>query len=159
MRYKRDSSAGVIVFHRDGGGCRFLLVLSRQTKRPLWEFPKGGIDPGESVEDAAFRELREETGLDRADVRVVEGFRASERYRFTVPSGAGRTVIIKQVTYFLAEARRTDVVVAEAEAMDHGWFEPREAIRRVRYRDRRRILRRAAELVGCLPPEGEAGEG
>ncbi|HWV56035.1 MAG TPA: NUDIX domain-containing protein [Longimicrobiales bacterium] len=155
MRYKRDSSAGFIVFHRDEGGCRFLLVLSRQTKRPLWEFPKGGINPGETVESAALRELREETGLHGDDIVLLDGFRRSERYRFTVQSGAGQMIVIKQVTYFLAEARHTRVKLAAAEAMDHGWFELPEAVRRVRYRDRRRILNEAAAFAGCVPPGTE----
>jgi len=141
------------VFHRSDDGCRFLLVLSRQTKRPLWEFPKGGIDPGETVEAAALRELEEETGLRREDIELVEGFRQSERYRFTVQSGTGRMIVIKQVTYFLAESKHTNVVLAVKEAMDYGWFELREAIRRVRYRERRRILAEAAELAGCLSPD------
>src|SRR4051812_42639394 len=72
MRYRRDVSAGIIVFHRSPEGCRFLLLLSRLTKRPLWEFPKGGVDEGETVLQAALRELQEETGLEPGDVSMCE---------------------------------------------------------------------------------------
>lgn len=99
-----------------------------------------------------MRELREETGLQACDVRLVEGFMRSERYRFTVPGRRGRTIITKQVTYFLAEALRTEIVPSAAEIMDHGWFDLPEAIRRVRYRERRRILAAAAEVAGCGEP-------
>jgi bis(5'-nucleosidyl)-tetraphosphatase len=160
MRYQRDTSAGVIVFHRvDGGACQFLLLLSRLTKRPLWEFPKGGIDPGESVIDAAMRELHEETGLDRHDVRLIDGFKESERYRFVVPARKGQTTINKQVTYYLAEALHRNVIPAAAETLDFGWFELEEAMRRVRYRERRRILGAAAAAAGCVPASLSSPDG
>ena len=43
---------------------RVLLLLQRGPRAPFWATPGGGLEPGESFEDAARRELREETGLD-----------------------------------------------------------------------------------------------
>jgi len=140
MRYQRDRSAGMIVFHRGEAGCRYLLVLSRLTKRPLWEFPKGGVDPGETLLDAARRELQEETGLGADAVRLVPGFQEREEYRFTVGKGEDRTLIRKEVTYFLAEALHQEVTVSVKEIREHAWLELPEALRRVRYNGRRRIL-------------------
>lgn len=151
MRYRHDVSAGVIVFHRDQRGCRFLLVLSRLTKRPLWEFPKGGVDAGESLMQAAMRELREETGLAEADVRLVPEFERREEYRFTTGDGEQRTLIRKEVTYFLAEAHRTDVRIAEAEASEYAWLSLKDAMRKLRYPGRRRLLEDAARTAGCAP--------
>ena len=103
MRYQRHRSAGVIVFRRQGSECLVLLVLSRLTKRPLWEFPKGGVDQGETMLQAALRELFEETGLHESDVRLVPEFERTEDYRFTSGRSEQRSLIHKQVTYFVAE--------------------------------------------------------
>ncbi len=149
MRYRHDVSAGVIVFHRGDHGCRFLLVLSRLTKRPLWEFPKGGVDAGESLRQAAMRELREETGLQESDVRLVPDFERREEYRFTTGEAEGRQLIRKEVTYYLAEAQRTDVRIAEAEASDYAWLSLRDALRKLRYPGRRALLEEAARAAGC----------
>jgi tRNA nucleotidyltransferase (CCA-adding enzyme) len=139
----------MIVFHRGREGCRFLLVLSRLTKRPLWEFPKGGVDAGESRQDAALRELFEETGLSRDDVKIVPEFERREAYRFSTNDGDERTFVRKEVTYFLAEAARTDVRVSATEIFEFAWVDLTEARRRLRYEERRRILDAAAQAAGC----------
>jgi 8-oxo-dGTP pyrophosphatase MutT (NUDIX family) len=149
MRYRNDVSAGVIVYHRDDVGCRFLLLRSRLTKRPLWEFPKGGVDKGESLIEAALRELHEETGLAPADIRLVDGFERREDYRFTTEEAGTPTTIRKRVTYYLAEAIRTDVTIAPVEATQYAWFALPEARRKVRYAARRDMLEEAAECADC----------
>ena len=63
----------------DGQG-RVLLV--RQLAGPYagaWLLPGGGVDPGETVEDALRREMREETGCEIADVRAVATYEVDER--------------------------------------------------------------------------------
>ena len=46
-----------------------------------WQFPQGGVNRGEQVEEALFRELKEEIGLDREDVEVLGSTRGWLRYR------------------------------------------------------------------------------
>lgn len=151
MRYRRDKSAGVIVFHRADSGCRFLLLLSRLTKRPLWEFPKGGVDEGETVPAAALRELREETGLGGDSIRIIDEFQHREEYRFTSGRGDNRTLIRKEVTYFLAESLSTDVKLSAHEASQFAWLPLDDAIRKLKYKARREMLREAARIAGCGP--------
>lgn len=151
MRYRRDKSAGVIVFHRSDEGCRFLLLLSRLTKRPLWEFPKGGVDDGETLTEAALRELHEETGLASADIRIVPEWQHREEYRFTSGKGDARTLVRKEVTYFLAESLNTEVKLSAHEASQFAWLLLDDAMRKLKYKARRTMLRDAAVAAGCVP--------
>jgi 8-oxo-dGTP pyrophosphatase MutT (NUDIX family) len=58
-------SGGVIV--TDGKR----LLLGHATRSPRWDIPKGGVETGESLEQAARRELREETGLDAPEAALM----------------------------------------------------------------------------------------
>jgi bis(5'-nucleosidyl)-tetraphosphatase len=149
MKARRHISAGMIVFNRSSGRCRFLLVLSRLTKRPLWEFPKGGVDEGETLLQTALRELEEETGIRSDSVQLVSGFEWRESYRFTSGRETERTLIQKDVTYFLAETSVVEVTLAASELSEYAWLELEEATRRIKYPERRKMLKEAAQTIGC----------
>ena len=154
VRHQRHKSAGVIVFRRAGAAgaeCLFLLVLSRLTKRPLWEFPKGGVEKGETVLEAALRELTEETGIPASDVRLIPDFQRTEDYRFTAGDDGRRTLIHKQVTYFLGETTRSDVVLSAKESSEFAWLNLQDAMKRLRYSKRKRLLTDAALAARCAP--------
>ena len=151
VRHQRHKSAGVIVFRRSGGECLFLLVLSRLTQRPLWEVPKGGVEKGETVLEAALRELTEETGIPASEVRLIPDFQRTEDYRFTAGDDGRRTLIHKQVTYFLGETTRSDVVLSAKESSEFAWLNLQDAMKRLRYSKRKRLLTDAALAAGCAP--------
>jgi 8-oxo-dGTP pyrophosphatase MutT (NUDIX family) len=148
----------MIVFHRSDGHCRFLLVLSRLTKRPLWEFPKGGVDSNETLLQTALRELEEEAGLHADSLRLVPGFEWSESYRFTSGREAERTLIHKKVTYYLAESHTIDVRLAPQEISEYAWLDLDEALRRIKYKERRRMLKEAALAAGCPDQVGSRAD-
>ena len=89
---KWEKSCGGVVFSRENNTIRYLII------RHLGGhcgFPKGHIEPGESEEETAIREIREETGL---TVSLIAGFRAADSY--PLPNKPG---VWKEVVYFLAE--------------------------------------------------------
>lgn len=66
--------AVVILALRDDGNIGFVRQWRHPTGRPLLELPAGRVDPGESPEQTARRELREEVGLDPARLDYARGF-------------------------------------------------------------------------------------
>ena len=61
LRTEQATSAGGVVYRRTERGVEFLLC--GRTSERLWALPKGTPEPGESLEQTALREVREETGL------------------------------------------------------------------------------------------------
>ena len=59
-----------------------LLICERYTIPGAWQFPQGGVDPGESAEEALFREVREEVGLLPTHYQVIQ---MREGYRYLYP--------------------------------------------------------------------------
>lgn len=57
------------------------VLWARRIGQDAWQFPQGGIARNESPEQALFRELREEIGLDSGDVKIVGCTRGWLRYR------------------------------------------------------------------------------
>jgi bis(5'-nucleosidyl)-tetraphosphatase len=110
-----ERSAGVIPFRIEGDQKLYYLVLHSATvrnPRAKWEFPKGGMETGETARDTAAREFLEETGL--TDWSICEGFERSLSYTYI---RRGRKVI-KTVTYYLAEVRDVASLTRSAEHVD-----------------------------------------
>ena len=146
MRRVSQLAAGIVLFREEEGARRYLLVRSALTRRPIWEFPKGGVEAGETDAEAAERELQEEAGVRVGDYRVVDGFEEEERYVFTQGKGEGRTLIVKRVVYFLAEALTSEVRISH-EAEDFRWATFDEAQRLLRFPGKRIVLERAESML------------
>src|ERR1700712_6127347 len=65
-RAQQETSAGGVVYRLDDGHPLFLLIRDSYQN---WGFPKGHLESGEGAEEAALREVREETGIDSVAVR------------------------------------------------------------------------------------------
>lgn len=72
---KHEKSCGAICYTREEGAPRVLVICHRYGGH--WAFPKGHVEAGESEEETAMREVREETG---AQVRVRPGYREVTTY-------------------------------------------------------------------------------
>ena len=69
-------NVGIVICNRQGQ-----VMWARRFGQHSWQFPQGGINPGESPEQAMFRELFEEVGLNRKDVRILASTRNWLRYK------------------------------------------------------------------------------
>ena len=69
-----DHAAATAVARDEHGRYLMVQVCRYPTGRTQWEFPAGGIEAGEEITAAAERELREETGYDSADHRLVYSY-------------------------------------------------------------------------------------
>lgn len=69
-------NVGIVICNRQGQ-----VMWARRYGQHSWQFPQGGINPGESAEQAMYRELFEEVGLRKKDVRVLAFTRNWLRYK------------------------------------------------------------------------------
>lgn len=89
---QKHISSGAIVYQTSSAGVRILLLYRKATNS--WHLPKGTQNPGESLEETAVREIKEETGF-RVRLGEYLGKLVSEIHR--------EVVIPKETHYFLAE--------------------------------------------------------
>jgi 8-oxo-dGTP pyrophosphatase MutT (NUDIX family) len=133
---ERQRSAGGLVARGD----EVLLIATGGGRR--WQLPKGHVEPGESLADAAVREVREETGVTG---RIVATLPAID---YTFVEKDGRRVR-KHVDYFLLEYVEGDAADHDPAEVDAArWFAWPEALRRLTHVNERRVAERARELAG-----------
>jgi 8-oxo-dGTP pyrophosphatase MutT (NUDIX family) len=139
---QREVSAGGVLYRVDDGGGIEVVLASRRTRRGdlAWGLAKGGIEPGETREEAAIREVREETGLEAE----IEADLGDTKYIYVWED----VRIRKTVHFFLMRHTGGDVDDRDDEMEEIRWFPMERARKRAAYRGERDVLARAAELLG-----------
>jgi 8-oxo-dGTP pyrophosphatase MutT (NUDIX family) len=136
----REVSSGGVVYRRSDDTIEVVLA-SRRTRRGqlAWGLAKGGIEAGESREQAAIREVREETGL----TAEIEADLGDTKYMYVWDE----IRIRKTVHFFLMRHTGGDVDDRDDEMEEIRWFPLERALKRAAYRGEREVLARAAELL------------
>jgi 8-oxo-dGTP pyrophosphatase MutT (NUDIX family) len=137
----KEISAGGVVYRRTEQGLQIQLIQDRYGKISL---PKGKMEPGETVEQTALREIVEETGMQGRIVKPVDQI----KYRYLHES---KGMIDKEVHYYLVEAIGGKLQAQIEEIRGVEWFSPEEAWRRQKqsgYDNNDRILSGALALLG-----------
>lgn len=133
---RTEISAGGIVF-RFEPELQFLMILDSYGS---WTFPKGGIEDDETPEQAAVREIEEETGVRG----VVAGHIGKAQYVYHHPR---RGRIHKTVAFYLVRYLDGRPRVQDGETAGVEWVTPEEATRRVDYEGYDRLVDRARAMT------------
>ena len=137
-----EVSAGGLVI--DKSGSQGLLIGRRDQKDPtgtkiLWSLPKGHIEEGETPEQAAIREVAEETGIN-SDITKSLGV-----IDFWFMAGGKR--IHKTVHHFMFKETGGLLTPQESEVDEVGWFPLSEIVGLLAYPDEKKLIAKHSELL------------
>ena len=128
------SSGGAVIAVRDGAAHVALIATRGKTR---WGLPKGAVSHGETSEQAALREVLEETGLHAEIVKPLDTI----EYYFR----AGDTLIHKRVDFYLMRYVAGELTPQLSEVDDVEWVELRAAIQRASFESERKLLETALQ--------------
>lgn len=143
-----------IVLSREGGE----LFLGGRVGGRGWQFPQGGINRGERCEEALFRELKEEIGLDPVDVDVLGSTRGWLRYRLPRQYVRDRCIGQKQRWFMLrlkSDESKLHFNSTDTPEFDRWrWSDYWSPVREVVYFKRRVYIRALHDLGRLIYPDG-----
>ena len=126
------SSGGAVIITRDGVPHVAMIATRGKTR---WGLPKGAVSDGETSEQAALREVLEETGLEAEIVKPLDTI----EYFFR----AGDTLIRKRVDFYLMRYVAGELTPQLSEVDDVEWVELSEAVVRASFDSERKLLESA----------------
>jgi 8-oxo-dGTP pyrophosphatase MutT (NUDIX family) len=144
LRVLRQISAGGVVV-REGidGGLEVALILTSAEKQ--WQLPKGLADPGETLEQAAVREVREEAGISAEIVAPID----SIEYGYRAEWDGAPAYVEKIVHFFLMHYISGDVEDHDIVEVDQAiWTSVADALGLLEFESERELVRRAVSMTG-----------
>ncbi|WNQ13444.1 NUDIX hydrolase [Paenibacillus aurantius] len=142
----QEISAGGVVYRGAGGGLEIQMIQDRYGVITL---PKGKMEPGETIEETALREIVEETGIRGRIVQHLE----TVRYPYTSPEKGN---VDKEVHYYLVEALGGELQAQLEEIRGVEWLPPHEAWNRQKesgYENNQSVLEKAFRALGLTTEE------
>lgn len=140
---KREISAGGVVYKKlkvKSQKLKVVWLVCKHSGYKKWVLPKGLIDEGETAEQAAVREVGEETGV---KVRIVGKIKPVEKYTYSLNGER----IFKIVQYFLMEYVGGDIADHDWEMEEVEWLPFEEADKRLEYSGQKQVLKQVQEMV------------
>ena len=139
---KLQFSAGGVAFRKQDGQVDVALISVGADDR--WQLPKGLVDKGESTEDAALREVREEAGIDTEIVTRID----KVEYWYLWKENDQRIRYHKFVYFYLLRYKAGDVRDHDHEVNDARWVNIDDAIKMLAFDNEKKIMEMAKELIG-----------
>lgn len=133
------SSGGAVISFRDGAPFVALIATRGKTR---WGLPKGAVSDGETSQEAALREVKEETGLDASIVKPLDTI----EYFFR----ASGMLIHKKVDFYLMNFDGGELTPQLSEVDDVEWVELSEAIQRASFESERKLLEMAQQEISSM---------
>lgn len=146
IKTAQQYSAGGVVYRLADGAYEVLLTVP--SGRDVWSLPKGLIEPDESTEAAALREVLEETGATAA----IETELGQISYWYLWKET--HTLYKKTVTFYLMGLESENIGKHDDEVSQTHWVQLEDALKMLSYRSEREILSRALEVL--RPQERQA---
>ncbi len=137
MPIKRIFSAGGIVV-KDGK-----VLVTQHSKHKGWDFPKGHIEAGESQEEAALREVAEETGV---KAEIIEKVGQTEYFYYDGGEKAFKTVV-----FFLMKFLEQGEATTAFEVSGTVWLLPEDVEEKLTFKDTKAMWNKVKEKVNSLP--------
>lgn len=142
----RTEHIEAIIFRKVADSFEFLLLLRTPVKGSFWQPVTGGVESfDESVLDAAFREVSEETGIGKNDVRKVH----KDVYTFTMDkdylTGAPQPIQTEYVFGF--EVGDVSVVLAPEEHVEYKWVDFDTALDMLKWDSNKTAFRELKKLI------------
>lgn len=127
---KKEKSCGIVVFNED----KVLLVFHNLGH---YGIPKGHVEKGETEEETAVREVKEETNC---DAKIIPGFREVITY-------SPKPNVMKDVVFFVGEALTTDLKPQEEETSDVFFINQFEALKTITHEEERKVIEKAIKFM------------
>ena len=140
MRIKYEVSAGGLVLRRNGAAYDALLIGRGHPR--VWSLPKGHVEPRETHEQAALREVREETGCWAEILSKLPEI----SYWFYLNGTKHK----KAVHFYLMRYRSGDTANHDHEVDEAAWFEVKAAKKALKYVNEKRLVDLALEYLAKM---------
>ena len=137
-------SAGGVVFRQSGHDPEIAIVHMVPEMR--WQLPKGIIDEGETIEEAALREVREESGIAAELIAPIETI----EYWFTADRDGERRRFHKFVHFFLMRYVSGDTADHDDEVDEARWVNLDDALATLEFKSERDVVSKAAAMISEL---------
>lgn len=134
-------SAGGAAFRQTNNQLEIAIVSVNPSRR--WQLPKGIVDEGETSEQAALREVREEAGIETEIIAPVETI----EYWYVGDKNGKRVRFHKFVHFFLLKYKSGETDNHDYEIAEARWVTPEEALEMLAFKSEKAVVEKAVKMI------------